>query len=189
LYTTGWDIWPCPTSEFHAPFSTVLLPKPWMTAWPNTANVYRMDLNWTNILTGEGGDVHSQQEHYTFHMSNEIYPNAQWDFFPSQPPATTTNNTGSSGAATLKTRAFMWGTEARENWYLLDYDPAMRTMIIQFCAYTLDITGFDVMTMVLRKASDDEPFTNEMAKVIEQRAIDLLGERFGNLQRIQECSL
>jgi hypothetical protein len=54
-----------------------------MTAWPNTANVYRMDLNWTNIHTGEGGDVHSQQEHYTFHMSNEIYPNAQWDFFPS----------------------------------------------------------------------------------------------------------
>ena len=173
LYTTGWDIWPCQTTEFHAPLSGFPEPKAWMTAWPHTPNVYRMDLNWT---------VGTSPHDYTFHMSNEIYPNQQWDF-PSQPAI---------DKAMLKTRAVMWGTEAHENWYLLDYDAEMRTMIIHFCAYTKDIQGFDAMTMVLRKVVADEeekedPFTDKMAEIIEQRAMNILGEKFGHLQRIQEC--
>jgi hypothetical protein len=140
-----------------------------MAAWPAQNNVWRMDLNWTNT---------NIKPHYTFHMSNEIYPGQQWDF-PSQPANT---------SATLKTRAVMWGTEAHENWYLLHYDPEMRTMIIHYCAFTIDIKGFDAMTMVLRKVvGQDDPFTDEMAKLTEQRAMHLLGEMFGHLVRIGEC--
>ena len=178
LYTTGWDLWPCQTTEFHAPLSDLQEPKAWMAAWPHTPNVYRMDLNWTVL----GKSPHHE---YTFHMSNEIYPNQQWDF-PSQPAI-------DDNKAMLKTRAVMWGTEAHENWYLLDYDAEMRTMMIHFCAYTLAIQGFDAMTMVLRKVvTDDEendPFTHAMADIIERRAMDILGETFGNLQRIEECRL
>jgi len=177
LYSTGWDTWPCQTTEFHAPLSQSPKPKPWMTAWPVQDNVWRMDLNWTNTAT---------THYYTFRMSNEIHPGQQWDF-PSQPALNTTN-------ATLKTRAITWGTEAHENWYLLHYDPEMRTMIIHYCAYTIDIKGFDAMTMVLRKVvlgkgQDDDPFTDEMAKLTEDRAMRLLGEKFGNLVRIGECSM
>lgn len=181
LYTTGWDIWPCQTTEFHAPLSSDLLePKAWMSAWPHTPDVYRMDLNWT---VGK-----SPQHEYSFHMSSEIYPNQQWDF-PSQPGAIDNNK------AMFKTRAVMWGAEANENWYLLDYDAEMRTMMVHICAYTFDIQGFDAITMVLRKVvtydeeNENDSFTNAMAEIIELRALDILGETFGNYQRIEECRL
>ena len=182
LYTNGWDIWPCQSTEFHAPRAALPEPKVWMTEWPNQANVWRMDLNWTNISNAasspDDADQVLEQRTYTFHMSNEIYPNEQWAF-PSQPDTC---------QATLKTRAIMWGTEAHENWYILNYDPEMRTMLIHFCAYTLDVEGFDAMTIVLRKVTSD-PFTDEMAKQTEQKALELLGDKFGTLTRVGVCSL
>jgi len=171
LYTTGWDIWPCQSTAFHAPRSATPEPKDWMENWPNDPTVWRMDLNWTNT---DDNDLPV----YTFHMSNEIYPNVQWDFSIDQPNTT--------AKATLSTRAFTWNTEASENWYLLDYNETMRTMLVHYCAYTQAVNRYDSMTMVLRKVGSDE-FTNDMAIEIESLAIRLLGGKFGQLQRIQQC--
>jgi len=173
LYSSGWDTWPCQSTEFHAPLAQFPDPEPWMKAWPIESNVWRMNLNWTV------GNESSQTALYTFRMSNEIYPGQQWDF--ASQPATTAH-------ATLKTRAVMWGTEAHENWYLLDYDVQQKTMLVHYCAYTVDVKGFDAITMVLRR-DGEEPFTSEMQKRMEQLAFDLLGERFGSIKRIKECNL
>jgi VDE lipocalin domain len=147
VYTTGWDLWPCQWTDFwppsstnpehgtdHAaaafggtpvvdqnldtsssppPLSTPPPPEPeeWMTAWPHDPNVWRMDLYWK----------HSATANLTFHMNNEMYLGETWDF------STTTTTNAPPPSATLKTRAVMWGTEAHENWYLLDYHSETRT--------------------------------------------------------------
>ena len=173
LYTTGWDIWPCQLSEFHPPQALQPEPLAWMQdSWPTQANVWRMDLRWWA----------SPSHNYTFHMTNNMYPGKQWDDFPISKPV--------GAEATLKTRAIMWGTEAHENWYLLDYNRTMQTILVYYVAYTMAVQKIDSITMVLRR--DDSslgPFTNEMAMTVEQRALSILGDKFGRLYRIEPCLL
>ena len=165
LYTNSWDTWPCQVCEFHPPRSNTPAPRPWMKHWPNDRNVWRMDMNWTNTLT-----------RHVFSMSNEIYPNESWDF-------------STKTKATLKTRAAMWGSEAKENWYLLHYDPETLTMIFNVCAYTAAVQKFDALTMVIRKLNAPGLFTDDMAKEMESKALDMLGPKFGNMVRIPQCNI
>jgi hypothetical protein len=167
LYTSGWDTWPCQSTEFLPPGTSAPPPEPWMTAWPTDPNVWRMNLQWKTAAN------------YTISMCNELYANQAWDFSLSQPPTTT---------ATAKTRAVMWGTEAHENWYLLEYNADTKIAIIFYCAYTLDVEGFDAMVMVIRKETS-EPFTAEMGQVVERRVKEIMGEKYGVLQRIKSCNL
>ena len=44
------------------------------------------------------------------------------------------------------------------------------------------------MTIELRKVTDDS-FTDEMGEQIEQRAMKMLGKKFGTLKRVGECTL
>lgn len=170
LYTTGWDIWPCQSSEFHPPQSLQPVPLAWMVDWPTQSNVWRMDLRWW------------VRQNYTFHMTNNMYPGQQWDDFPLRQPV--------GAEATLKTRAIMWGTEAHENWYLLDYNETMQTILVYYVAYTMAVEKIDSITMVLRREDASlGPFTDEMAKTIEQKAVMLLGDEFGRLYRIEPCLL
>ena len=84
----------------------------------------------------------------------------------------------------------MWGTEAHENWYLLDYNRTMQTILVYYVAYTMAVQKIDSITMVLRR--DDSslgPFTNEMAMAVDQRALSILGDKFGRLYRIEPCLL
>ena len=171
IYTTGWDIWPCQSTEFQPPGASSPEPESWMTAWPRSAGVWRMDLWWKNEKEGK----------VTFHMTNEMYPKQEWDWSSQHQPSTL-----SSADATLKTRAVMWGTEAHENWYLLDFNESLEMMLIYYCAYTMDIARFDSMAMVLQKKGQP-PITTEQAKAVEQRALELLGKTHGRLQRVKEC--
>jgi hypothetical protein len=172
LYTTGWDIWPCQWTDFHPPNSTKVEPEPWMTEWPNANDVWRMDLYWKNEMDGP----------VTFHMNNEMYPEESWKF----PNDDDDDELLPTTTATLKTRAVMWGTEAHENWYLLDYNQDLETLMIYFCAYTEAVDQFDSITMVLQK-DGAEPITDEQAQEIELKALQLLGDEHGRLQRIEEC--
>jgi hypothetical protein len=115
-------------------------------------------------------------------MCNEMYPGQLWDFHSFQPTAL-------AASATLRTRAVMWGTEAHENWYLLDFDESSQTMLIYYCAHTMDIHRFDSITMVLRKQEihQTSPFTTGKAESVENKALQLLGNMHGKLQRIEEC--
>jgi hypothetical protein len=173
LYTTGWDIWPCQWTDFHrAKSSTKVQPESWMEAWPNTPNVWRMDLYWKN----------SPHANVTFHMSNEMYPQESWDF------SNLNDGTGDGPTmpATLKTRAVMWGTEAHENWYLIDANRKLKTMTVYYCAYTNAVSRFDSITMVLQKEGAPE-LTDEQRTAIETKVLDVLGPEHGKLQRIPEC--
>jgi hypothetical protein len=208
LFTTGWDVWPCQTTWFHPPSPRIEedlatqspgndvrfspSPEAWMTHWPHTPNVYRMDLFWKT------------KRNHTFHMSNEMYINSMWKF-----PANTSFTSDRHSAfaivqdadpidtrATLRTRAIMWGTEAHENWYLLDYDVTLDhvILIIYYCAYTIPLRAFDSMAMVLYKSfvttssstSESNP-TEQQIQEIHQRAHQVLGNRYGKLQRIPDC--
>lgn len=176
LYTTGWDLWPCQWTVFHPPHAAdEITPDTWMTQWPQSDTTWRMDLYWTNKNEGNI----SSSNNLTFHMSNEMYPSESWDFEGQQqqvlPPA-----------ATLKTRAIMWGTEAHENWYVLDYDPQLQTLLIYYCAHTAAIDRFDSMAMVLQKYGTD-PLTPRDEREMEDKARRLLGDKHGRLQRIEEC--
>jgi hypothetical protein len=163
VYTNSWDIWPCQTTEFFSPLSQQPEPRPWMTAWPKDETVWRMDLNWT---------VHpNTEEEATFHMSNEMTPNEKWDFSSSRP--------------SLKTKAIMWGTEAHENWYFLDYDPKGQTILMYVCAYTPALERKDSITMVLMKEGGS--LSDESARVIQEKAFQILGVTFGTLQHIEPC--
>lgn len=175
LYTTGWDLWPCQWTDFYAPGtpSDVMAPESWMTAWPEDPNVYRMDLYWKNTV---GGNV-------TFHMCNEMYPGQMWNYSDDE-HNNEYENVGPT--ATLKTRAVMWGTEAHENWHLIDYTQETDTIMVYYCAYTMEIQRFDSMTMVLQK-DGARPLTEEQALAIETKAKALLGEKHGQLQRIAQC--
>ena len=190
LYTTGWDIWPCQYTEFQSPQNyRNVESESWMTNWPSSAesnnDVWRMDLFWKNSLDGN----------ITFHMSNEMYPNQYWDFSEEEDDVAPEPQ---PNIATLKTRAIMWGTEAHENWYLLDYDNDLQTLLVYYCAHTEAVNRFDSMAMVLQKASDDNlngdgmdnpkvPLTEEERQFIEDKATSILGAKHGKLQRIQEC--
>lgn len=171
LYTTGWDIWPCQWTDFHRAKSTNIEREPWMEKWPNTPDVWRMDLYWKN---GPNSNV-------TFHMCNEMYPEETWDFSDLED-----GTVGGTKPATLKTRAVMWGTEAHENWYLIDVDRKLKTMIVYYCAYTEAVSRFDSIAMVLQKEGAPE-LTNEQRNSIETKSIDVLGPYHGKLQRIPEC--
>ncbi len=171
LHTTGWDLWPCQWTEFWPPAQLQSLserepppPESWMMQWPNAPQVWRMDLFWQN----------PQPTNLTFHMDNEMYPSETWEF------------TSTTTAATLRTRAVMWGTEAHENWYLLDYNSNWQTMLIYYCAYTKAVDRFDSMAFVLRK--DGGGYIKEdLAQYYETLAKRALGEINGNLQRIPPC--
>lgn len=205
LYTTGWDIWPCQSTHFWPPTAQLSssssqeeratpFPDSWMKRWPDDRNTWRMDLYWQNKLTAkkQGDKEDEVQAPMTFHMSNEMYLGETWDF-SSATNATRTANT----AATLKTRAVMWGTEAHENWYLLDYRADLQTMLIYYCAYTPAVDRFDSMTMVLQKKQEQTnsieksnmTLTKEREAYFKRRARELLGEYHGNLQRIPSCLL
>jgi len=161
VYTTGWDLWPCQWTDFWPPSSEDSTtptgaatttppqrrpppPEDWMTAWPHDPTVWRMDLYWTN--TNHDNWVNAS---LTFHMSNEMYLGETWDFTPFT--TTSTSTPPGVGRASLKTRAVMWGTEAHENWYLLDYHPEWNMMLVYYCAYTEAVRAFDSMAMVLIK--------------------------------------
>jgi hypothetical protein len=167
IFTTGWDLWPCQWTIFWAPHTPdeVHPPDSWMTEWPHNSNVWRMDLYWRNA-----------KDAFTFHMSNEMFIGKTWDF-----------DNPTSAPATLRTRAVMWSTEAHENWYLLDFNPELGTMMIYYCAYTSAVNRFDSMAMVLQR-DDSPPLTREQAGYYEQLSKDLLGRYHGNLKRIKPCS-
>lgn len=178
LFSTGWDLWPCQWTDFFPPKSSSVhddLPEAdtWMTQWPNAPNVWRMDLYWQNA-----------DSPMTFHMDNEMYPGQTWNF-----SSTTTT------PATLRTRAVMWGTEAHENWYLLDYHPEWQTMLVYYCAYTEAVDRFDSMAMVLKKRQGDDStpphaassIAPEQVDYFQRRAQELLGDKHGNLQRVPMC--
>ena len=159
-----------------------------------------MDLYWKNLFNSKGTEEKEEDStdtsSFTFHMNNEMYFSQTWNFTSSSSsssPATTTT-------ATLKTRAVMWGTEAHENWYLLDYHPEWQTMLIYYCAYTEAVDRFDSITMVLQKKQNDEKHkgdttssfsspvvTKEQATYFEARARELLGDYHGRLQPISPC--
>jgi hypothetical protein len=168
LYTTGWDTWECQWTDFYRPKSKDIEPEPWMEAWPKEKNVWRMDLYWKN----------SRDSNVTFHMCNEIYPKQTWDF------ADSTNKP--TAAATLKTRAVMWGTEAHENWYLLDANKDLETITIYYCAYTQAVDRFDSIAMILQKEGAKE-LTEEHRTAFVDKASQILGPEHGNFQRIQDC--
>jgi VDE lipocalin domain len=170
LYTTGWDIWPCQWTDFHRSKSNKVEPEAWMESWPNTPNVWRMDLYWKN----------SPDANFTFHMCNEMYPKETWDF------AELDEAMNPTMPATLKTRAVMWGTEAHENWYLIDANKKLKTMTVYYCAYTEAVSRFDSITMVLQKEGAPE-LTDEQRRDIEAKALEVLGPVHGKLRRIPEC--
>lgn len=199
LYTTGWDLWPCQWTEFWPPndknpnrHRDMPAPDPWMKSWPDAADVWRMDLYWKNGVDAP----------FTFHMNNEMYLSQTWNFSSS---ASSSTYALPVVDATLKTRAVMWGTEAHENWYLLDYHPEWQTMLIYYCAHTEAVDRFDSMAMVLQKQQGNTVedgkdggasgpllfspvITKEQATYFERRARELLGEYHGNLQRIPSCN-
>ena len=155
----------------------------------------------------------------TFHMNNEMYLGETWDFTSATP--TTTPTPGGGGVAvtpqaSLKTRAVMWGTEAHENWYLLDYHPEWNMMFVYYCAYTDAVRAYDSMAMVLVKQlsldNNDQnkldveeegattdygssennsnlsvELTAEQTEYYERKARELLGDFHGRLQRIRPC--
>ncbi|KAG7357781.1 hypothetical protein IV203_014368 [Nitzschia inconspicua] len=176
LYTSGWDLWPCQWTDFHPDNTNIIGPEPWMEAWPHTSNVWRMDLYWKN----------SPDATITFHMCNEMYPNETWDFSHLQND-TALDTTTSTIPATLKTRAVMWGTEAHENWYLIDTDLKFQTMTVYYCAYTEAVSRFDSITMVLQKEGAPT-LTEEQRMALEAKALDVLGPEHGKLKRIPECA-
>lgn len=173
LYTTGWDIWPCQWTEFWPPAILLSLddhripplPDDWMTQWPNASDVWRMDLFWRNL---------KEPTNLTFHMDNEMYPSQTWEF------------TSETAPATLRTKAVMWGTEAHENWYLLDYHSDWQTMLIYYCAYTKAVNRFDTSAFILQRQSVAS-LTGDQEQYYEALARQLLGDFFGNLQRIEPC--
>ena len=167
LATTGWDMWPCQWTDFWSPQSQDIASDDWMKEWPQNPGVWRMDLYWKNSPTGK----------VTFHMNNEMYPNKTWNF---------TDPSGSNRGATLKTRAVMWGTEAHENWYLLDFQKEHETMIIYYCAYTEAVDRFDSMAMVLQKERAPK-LTDGERTAIEETGTHLLGDMHGQFQRIHAC--
>jgi len=169
LFTTGWDQWPCQTTTFYPPFSKEIPPESWMKSWPHASSVWRMDLWWQNAPTST----------VKFHMNNEMYPHETWHF--DDQSSTTTNNN-----ATLKTKAVMWGTEAHENWYLLDYDATIQTMLVYYCAHTAAVHRYDSMAMVMQKEGH-ATLTEDQAMAIQQKAVALLGDKHGRLQRIDAC--
>jgi hypothetical protein len=144
-----------------------------------------MDLYWKNKANSS----------LTFHMDNEMYLGETWEF------GTGGAKTTATAQASLKTRAVMWGTEAHENWYILDYHTEWNMMMIYFCAYTEAVNAFDSMAMVLMKqdpAGEDEAtggttssvsvtLTDEQTDYYERKAKELLGDVHGRLQRIQPC--
>jgi hypothetical protein len=200
LYTTGWDLWPCQQTDFWPPAAdedssllagSAIPPSPdsWMTHWPNTSDVWRMDLYWQNPPSEDESSTmiaSSNDSPFTFHMNNEMYFAQTWNF-----SSASSSSTPPPANTTLKTRAVMWGTEAHENWYLLDYHEEWQTMLIYYCAHTEAVDRFDSMAMVLKKkqdtTSDESAVTQEQAAYYERRARELLGERHGNLQRISSC--
>ena len=172
LATTGWDLWQCQWTDFWSPESQEIAPDDWMTEWPQNPRVWRMDLYWKNSPTGK----------VTFHMNNEMYPNETWNFTD----MINKDSSGSSHGATLKTRAVMWGTEAHENWYLLDFQKEHETMIIYYCAYTEAVDRFDSMAMILQKEGA-AILTDGERTTIEERGAHLLGGIHGRFQRIHSC--
>ena len=217
LFTTGWDQWPCQTTQFHSPESKrhrddYPEPETWMTEWPTSENVWRMDLSWRNSI----------DSNITFHMCNEMYPGQRWEFNDEEDGEGSGESSSSSSAAaaattgttttTLRTKAMMWGTEAHENWYVLDYDSEKEVLLMYYCAYTGDINRFDSAAVVWQKEyyvseendggggeygdEDDgqrqqqqppSQLTEEQLTEIQEKALSILGSKFGTLQRIEEC--
>ena len=221
-------------------FRSLLRPDPedWMTEWPTNQNVWRMDLYWQNSVTDQDHNNYKQQQQHqqndqqekdepiTFHMNNEMYLGETWDYSAGSDrgngkrTSTTTRSSTTTKHpyppfvnATLKTRAVMWGTEAHENWYLLEYNPDWETMMVYYCAHTAAVDRFDSIAMVLKKKGptidsesgqnnlnvdddDDDPRpctssahqygpTEEQHEYYQQLAHELLGSEHGNLQRIE----
>jgi hypothetical protein len=81
----------------------------------------------------------------------------------------------------------MWGTEAHENWFLLHYDAQNQLLLVHVCAFTEEMNALDAITMVLQK--EGNIMTEELAERMQQRAIEILGEKHGRMVRIQECTI
>lgn len=157
IFTNGWDIWPYQTTSFSGPGGKAIETREWMTAWPNSTDVWRMDLSWA-FQSGENA--------HRFNMSSELFPGLRWDY-PGMPKAN----------PTLRTVAKMWGTTAHENWYLVYYDGDV--MILHVCAFTVEVQSFDALTVVFVR--DGYALTTEKAKEIWETARRILGNKFGSL--------
>ena len=89
-FTTGCDLWPCHGQNFGLPDEDEQLPDSWMTEWPHSPNVWRMNLYWKN----------ANEASFTFHMNNEMYIGDTWEF-----------DNPRSAPATLRTRAIISSRE------------------------------------------------------------------------------
>ena len=163
VLTNSWDIWPCQSTEFFPPRSDKVLPLTWMEEWPKSDVVWRMDLNWTTSASNR-----------IFTMTNELTPDEGWDF-----------EGGPTSKPSGKTRAVMWGTEAHENWYVLDFDKEHGYILMNVCAYTPAVRSFDAITMVLVK--EEAELTEELIGHVQNKAKGLLGDKFGSLVRMRKC--
>ena len=163
ILTNSWDIWPCQSTEFFPPHSNKVSPLPWMEEWPSSDIVWRMDLNWTSPASDR-----------VFTMTNELTPGSSWNFEGEANPK-----------PTGRTRAVMWGTEAHENWYMLEFDEQRQYLLMSVCAYTPAVRSFDSITMALVKEGAD--ISDELIEQVESRAKTLLGNEFGVLVRIEDC--
>lgn len=181
LYTSSWDLWPCQTSYFHAPLRSSHAPLPWMTEWPQSERVWRMDFNWTVEATDDciREEEQEQSTHYTFRTSSEMHVGDTWDH---------TQTLGAQPSATLKARTVMWGLEVRENWFMLYYDQSSRLLLVSICVYTPAVASYDQVTMVLQK-EDSPSLTDDVAAAMESKAVELLGSKFGRMRRIDECRM
>uniref|UniRef100_A0A7S4K930 VDE lipocalin domain-containing protein n=1 Tax=Odontella aurita TaxID=265563 RepID=A0A7S4K930_9STRA len=182
LFTNSWDVWPCQSTEFFPPGGGRRRddsppPREWMTSWPRSPGVWRMDLNWTTtVARAEKGDEQQEESTRTttFSMSSEMYPEARWRYAG-----------GTEADPTLKTIACMWGTEAHENWYLLHYDRKYSWILLHVCAYTSALQSFDALSMVFVK--EGGTMNEDIEASIQAKALQLLGEKFGTLQRVSPC--
>jgi VDE lipocalin domain len=211
VYTTGWDLWNCQWTDFWSPDyddnenagdkdasqrRRRQRPKPdeWMTEWPTNPNVWRMDLYWQN-------DDNSNSS-ITFHMNNEMHFDKSWNY---SDDGVTKHFHPPFAPATLRTRAVMWGTEAHENWYLLDYHAEWQMMMVYYCAHTSAVDRFDSMIMILKRHNngdgeddDDKEYdprpcdgssiyapTQEQHEYYTTLASELLGEEHGGKNLLQ----
>lgn len=116
-----------------------------MKSWPNEPDVWRMDLSWAFQPTGAK----------CFKMLSELYPNARW------------NHGGTTANPAVKTLTHMWGTTAKENWYVLYSDEDM--LLLHVCAYTFEVQSF--VALLLAFVKEGRSVTDDMENKIQKTAL------------------
>jgi hypothetical protein len=167
-FTNFWDDWPCQKTVFLPPPMDSSSPPllNWMEDWPRDPNVWRMDCNWTSL-------VESSNNYKNFSISEAVFPNQRWNY-----PG------GAAAEPTHKSIARMWGAETHENWYLIHADDLY--LLYHVCAYTMAMDHYDAVTLVLTK---EDNLSQEQEESIQQKSLDILGEKFGSLVRKEDCTM